>query len=212
MRNLFVTAVVCLAMAAVLALKAQTNLLSVPSETMSKTVVRTNAPTEVRPTEIESSSGEFFMRSNVFVYHGSVRVDNPQMKLTCELLTIEAPKLTNGNKYDRATAVTNVVIDWVDDKGPNHATAEKAVYTYILTNLAGTLDAARYETNALVVLYGNPIVTNTSGAFRGDPIYWDRINDTITSPNFVRMTVNPKDTNNTGIFDATTPKTKATPK
>jgi lipopolysaccharide export system protein LptA len=174
--------------------------------------MRTNTPTEVRPTEIQSSNGEFFMKSNVFVYHGNVYVDNPQMKLTCELLTIEAPKLTNGNRYNRATSLTNVVIDWTDDKGANHATADKAVYTYVITNLSETPDTKRFETNAMVVLTGNPVITNTSGTFRGDPIYWDRINQTITSPNMLRMTVNPTETNTTGIFETTTPKANGPPK
>jgi lipopolysaccharide export system protein LptA len=208
MRNFFVTAVVCMSVAAVLALRAQTNSVSVPSETASPIVVHTNAPTEVRPTEIESSSGEFYMKSNVFVYHGNVHVDNPQMQLSCELLTIEAPKLTNGNLFNRATAMTNVVIDWVDENGTNHATADKAVYTYTKTNLAETLTAGQFVTNALVVLSGNPIVTGPSGSFQGDPVYWDRIKDTITSPNMTRTKIIQKGTNNSSIFETTAPNSR----
>jgi lipopolysaccharide export system protein LptA len=193
-------------------LGAQTNLLSVPSEATAPTLVHTNPPTEVRPTEIQSSSGEFFMKSNVFVYHGNVHVDNPQMKLTCELLIIEGPKLTNGNRFNRATAVTNVVIDWVDENGTNHATSEKAVYTYTITNLAETLNPGSFVTNALVVLSGNPIVTGPSGSFQGDPVYWDRIKDTITSPNMTRTTVIQKGTNNSSMFETTTPNANRTRK
>lgn len=208
MRKFIVAALVCSIAVMGLVLKAQTTSTFTPIETGTnlQPQVRTNAPSEVRPTDIQSSSGEFFMKSNVFVYHGDVRVDNPQMKLRSELLTIEAPKLTNGNKYNRATALTNVVIDWVDDRGTNHATSDKAVYTYVITNLSETPDIKRFETNAMVVLTGNPIVTGPQGTFRGDPIYYDRINDTITSPNMLRMTVNPAETNTTGIFESTTPK------
>jgi hypothetical protein len=109
-------------------------------------------------------------------------------------------------------ALTNVVIDWVDDRGTNHATADKAVYTYVITNLSETPDIKRFETNAMVVLTGNPIVSGAQGTFRGDPIYWDRINGTITSPNMLRMTVNPTETNTTSMFETTIPKENGPPK
>lgn len=158
-------------------------------------------------TEITSLGAEFFMKSNVIVYRGDVRVNNPQMNLTCELLTVEAPKLDEGKgKFNRATAVTNVVIDWVDDKGTNHATSDKAIYTYVLTNSA-TPPAEMWETNAIVVLIGNPVVTNASGTFRSDPIVWDRIRDVITSTNFLKMDINQNQTNSPGVFE-TKPVTK----
>ena len=177
------------------ALSAQTN--SPSSETAA-------APLVSNVTKIQSESGEFLMKSNVYIYRGDVHIDNPQMKLTCELLTVEAPKLQEG-KYNRATAETNVVIDWVDEKGPNHATSDKAVYTYILTNLAKAPEEL-WETNAFVVLTGNPVVTNVSGSFQGDPIKWDRIKDTITSPNMLKMTIKQGETNTSGLFETPAPK------
>lgn len=150
----------CLFLGAALVLRAQTNTAS-STATNSARVPRTNAPTEIRPTEIQSLSSVFFLRSNVFVYRGDVRVDNPQMKLTCDLLTIEAPKLAPPGKFNRATAETNVVIDWVDDKGTNHATSDKAVYTYVITNVVQAGEAPHLDTNAPVVLTGNPVVTNS---------------------------------------------------
>lgn len=151
-------------------------------------------------TVIDSEQGEFLLRSNIFIYRGNVRVDNPQMKLRCELLVTEAPKLKEG-KYNRATAETNVVIDWIDDKGPNHATAEKAIYTYALTNTA-LAPSNHWETNAFVVLIGHPIVTNVQGVFRSDPIVWDRINDIITTTNFQNTEIYQSPTNTApGFFD-----------
>ena len=205
---------VCFMLAAPLVLMAQTNstLITVvtnapPTET---TVVsapaKTNAPTEVRPTEIQSKSCQFFMKSNVFVYRDDVHIDNPQMKLTCQLLTVERPKMTNGNQFDRATAETNVVIDWVDDKGANHATADKGVYTYVVTNVAIGQSEPILQTNATVVLTGNPVITNTSGTFAGDPIIWDRINGVISSPNMRHMTINQGETNTSGLFEPPTSK------
>lgn len=190
----------CLALAAGLAIAAQTNLASAPTESPALVGTATNAPTI-----IQSESGQFFLRSNVFVYRGDVRVDNPQMKLTCALLTVEAPKVGEG-KYNRAVAETNVVIDWIDSQGPNHATADKAVYTYTLTNTA-LPPAEHWETNAFVVLTGNPVVTNSQQVFRADPIIWDRINDVITSTNFLKQQINQNQTNSSGLFETTTPKT-----
>src|SRR4051812_49095421 len=72
-------------------------------------------------TKIESENGgEFYYKLKTYIYRGNVRVDNPQMKLTCELLTIENPELKEG-RFNRATAETNVVIDWADENGTNHA-------------------------------------------------------------------------------------------
>src|SRR5579859_3938531 len=124
---------ICVMLVAPLVLMAQTNSTFITVVTNAPPA-KTNAPTEVRPTEIQSRSCQFFMKSNVFVYRDDVHIDNPQMKLVCQLLTVEAPKMTNENRFNRATAETNVVIDWVDDKGPNHATADKGVYTYVVTN------------------------------------------------------------------------------
>lgn len=203
---------VCLILGAGFALRAQTNPVSPVSLTNTAPVVQTNGLTEVRPTEIQSLSGQFFMKSNVFVYRGDVRVDNPQMKLRCELLTVEAPKLASG-KFNRATAETNVVIDFVNgtppDQTTNHATSEMAVYTYTLTNLA-IPPAQQWQTSAVVVLTGNPVVTNLQGTFVGDPIVMDRIADTIRSPNMLRMTVNQGTSNSPSLFDTSPPKPSKT--
>jgi lipopolysaccharide export system protein LptA len=191
---------------AAFALAAQTDSQSAaPTQSPALVGTATNGPTT-----IQSDAGQFFLKSNVFVYRGSVRVDNPQMKLTCQLLTVEAPKVDSG-KFNRATAETNVVIDWTDDKGPNHATADKAVYTYALTNTAAAPET-HWATNAFVVLTGNPVVTNVDGTYRSDPIVWDRINDVITSTNFLKTEYYPRPTNAPAMFETTPPKTGASPK
>jgi lipopolysaccharide export system protein LptA len=181
------------------ALSAQTNSNSSMSGATAVTVVQTNSPMEIRATEIQCTNGfQFFMKSNVAVYLGDVRVDNPQMKLRCELLTVEAPKWTNGT-YNRVIALTNVVIDWVDNNGTNHATSDKAVYTYVVTNLTDGQMQPHFETNSTVVLTGNPIVTDASGTFQGDPINFDRIKGVVSSPNMHKMLINPR-TNSPSLF------------
>lgn len=198
---------ICLMLATWFAVKAQTNTATPAIATdATPAAARTNAPTEVRPTEIQSKSCQFYMKSNVYVYREDVRIDNPQMKLVCELLTVEAPKLTNGNRFNRATAETNVVIDWVDNNGTNHATSDKAVYTYVVTNLGVSLTQPHFETSSIVVLTGNPVVTNQSTVAAGDPIVWDRIKDTIEMPNFKQQTIYQNQTNTSSLFEPPTSK------
>ncbi len=151
-----------------------------------------NGETEI----LSDKGGEFYYKLKTYIYRGNVRVYNPQMTLTCELLTIESPEMKEG-KFNRATAETNVVIDWVDDNGTNHATADRAVYTYVLTNLA-TLPEQHWDTNALVVLSGHPYVTNKMGTWEGDPITWDRIRDVISTPAIQKSVIH--QTNSGGMF------------
>lgn len=180
----------CLALAAVVALHAQTN----PPATEPTAAASADTASRVRPpTQIHSSSGEFNLRSNVFVYHGDVRIDDPQMKLTCDLLTIAAPKLTEG-KYNQAVADGNVVIDWFDEQGQiNHAVSDHAVYEYSITNAV---------TNATVTLTGNASVTNAQGSITGEPIIWDRIHDNIRYFGGGRTTIRQTGTNMPNLFDA----------
>jgi lipopolysaccharide export system protein LptA len=194
---------VCAILGVCLVLAAQTTTPQpAPTESPALVGTATNGPTTIR-----SHFCEIHLKSNMAIYREDVRVDNPQMKLACELLTVEAPKMTAG-KFNRATAETNVVIDWTDEKGsPNHATAEKAVYTYALTNIA-TAPEIQWQTNSIVVLTGHPLVTNVDGTFEGDPIIWDRLSDVVTSPHFQQSTIyqTQTGTNKSGLFDTTTPK------
>ena len=86
-------------------------------------------------------------------------------------------------KFNQGTAAGNVVMDFLDDKGQNNrVTAEKAVYTDSVTNwISGGI--TNWLTNNIVILTGNPVVTNAEGTHRGDPIIWDRIKNTVLSKN-----------------------------
>src|SRR5882724_1758858 len=202
MRTLFV---LCAVLGVGLVLVAQTTSQSTPSDAPALVGTSTNGPTTIK-----SRSCEIHLSSKMAIYREDVHVDDPQMKLTCELLTVEAPGVSEG-KFNRATAETNVVIDWIDAKGPNHATADKAVYTYTLTNIA-VAPAIQWETNQIVVLTGNPVVTNTQQRFEGDPLIWDRIKDVVTSPNFHEMKIFQSGTNKNSLFETTTPKPSNPPK
>ena len=135
--------------------------------------VTTNSPDATRPprapTRIDSdNSADFDLNGHQAIYRGHVRVDDPQMKLTCAQLTTDLPQA--GGRPNHIVAETNVVIDFTDDKGQtNHATSDKAVYLYNVQNGV---------TNETVTLTGNPQpqAENAQGTQAGDVIVWSREN------------------------------------
>jgi lipopolysaccharide export system protein LptA len=174
-----------------------------PNEPTALSGLSTNNQTTIR----SDNGGEFHYKTKIYIYRGNVRVDSPQMKLTCELLTIEAPEFTDG-KFNRATAETNVVIDWTDSNGTNHATGEKAVYSFVVTNLA-KLPEKQYLTNNGVVLTGNSYAMVGGTELRSDPIIWDRVKDAIYAPKVQETVIDVK----TNFFDmGTTPRTNSASK
>lgn len=149
---------------AVLPLRAQTNAAVFETAT-NKALVAPQPPRG--PTLIDSDSANFDMAAHRAVYRGHVRVDDPQMKLTCALLTADLPQ--NGGRVNHIVAETNVVIDFTDEKGQNsHATSDKAVYDFKVENGA---------TNETVTLTGSPQVEDAQGTQAGDVITWDRANN-----------------------------------
>jgi len=120
------------------------------------------------PTLINSDSADFDLTGHEATYHGHVRVDDPQMKLTCEQLIVDLPAA--GGRVNHIVAETNVVIDFLDNKGQtNHMTSEKAVYVYKVENGL---------TNETVTLSGKPQpqMENAQGKQSGDVIIWNRVN------------------------------------
>jgi lipopolysaccharide transport protein LptA len=124
------------------------------------------------PTQINSDAAEFDLAKHHAVYHGHVRVDDPKVKLTCAWMLMDLPE--SGGHISHALAETNVVINFLNDKGEtNHATADKAVYSY---NVQGVV------TNELITLTGSPKVESADGILTGDVIIWDRANNHVSVP------------------------------
>jgi lipopolysaccharide export system protein LptA len=143
---------------------------AMPSSPASAT---TNSPDATRPPRapkrIDSDSADFDLSGHQAIYRGHVRVDDPEMKLTCGLLVADVPPA--GGRPNHIVAETNVVIDFTDTKGQtNHATGDKAVYLYNVQNGV---------TNDTVTLTGNPQMENAQGTQAGDVIIWDRANNKI---------------------------------
>jgi lipopolysaccharide transport protein LptA len=125
------------------------------------------------PTRIQSDSVDFDMNGRRAVYHGNVRVDDPQMKLTCAYLIVDLPP--DAGHPNHIIAETNVVIDFTDAKGQTmHATSDKAVYIYEVQNGV---------TNETVTLTGNAKVENAQGWLTGEPIIWNRANNSLSATN-----------------------------
>jgi lipopolysaccharide transport protein LptA len=141
-------------------LHAQTNLTGGPKA-------------ERAPTIIISKHADFDLMARRAIYFDSVRVDDPQMTLTCVRLTADLPQ--PGEQMRHIVAETNVVIYSVDEKGQtNHATSDKAVYDY---NVQGGV------TNETVTLTGNAKMENLQSTLTGEPIIWDRANNHLTASN-----------------------------
>jgi lipopolysaccharide transport protein LptA len=138
-----------------------------------QTNVTGSLPTSRGPTRISSQSADFDLSGREATYRGDVRVDDPQMKLACEKLVADVPQA--GGHVNHIVAETNVVIDFLDNRGKtNHATADKAVYVY--SEQGGT-------TNETVTLTGNPEMENDQGMLTGDVIVWDRLNNRLSASN-----------------------------
>jgi lipopolysaccharide export system protein LptA len=132
-----------------------------------QTNMNATAQPEHPPTIINSDNANFDLLSTPrkAFYYGHVRVDNPQMKLTCEKMVADLPPA--GGHISRIVAETNVLIAAIDDKGQtNHSTSDKAVYDY---NVQGIV------TNETVTLSGHASATNADGSWiKAEPLIWDR--------------------------------------
>jgi lipopolysaccharide export system protein LptA len=129
------------------------------------------------------ADGGFEYESPKAVYQQNVRVFDPQMTLTCELLTVyfetntpstQAVRATNaapGSASQRLSVIvaeTNVVMVQKDGR----ATADRAVYT---------------ATNDLVKLTGNARLETLQGIMRCETIYYDRVKGKLYAPGKVYM-------------------------
>lgn len=150
MKHLLLTFLFC---GAGLMLTAETNV----------TELSTAKATPRGQTEIVSQRWELDYLNGVTIYSGHVRVDDPQLRLTCERLTARFLPNTRQMQLQSIIAETNVVADAVDWQGStNHCTADKMVYTYSLVTNQATDIATEITvtTNQTLELTGSPYLTN----------------------------------------------------
>ncbi|MGO8929402.1 MAG: LptA/OstA family protein [Limisphaerales bacterium] len=137
----------------------------------------TNQQVKVKVTTNEFAeiySTEYLLTPAAALFRGNVRIEHPQIKETCQELTmLSLPELGKAGRM--VIAEPAVVFDVVDDEGRNfHGTGEKAVYTHRTTS---TL------TNDMMELTGHPAVleaTNVVG--RNDIITLDLTSHKLMAP------------------------------
>ena len=126
---------------------------------------KAKAPAKPKPpTEINADAADFDLNIHQAIYRGHVLVVDPQVRMMCAWMLVDLP--TGGDHLNHVLAVTNVVVDFVDQKGQtNHVTAAQAVYDY---KVVGTV------TNETVTFSGNPIVEMPTMTIYSEPLVWDR--------------------------------------
>jgi lipopolysaccharide export system protein LptA len=124
-------------------------------------------------TEIFSHRARFKMKEESgggsAYFEGSVWVNDPKLKLTCESLLADVPKAAPGetNSVNHILAETNVLIDLVSDRGEHTlAAAQTAVYDRTTTN---------GKPSEVVNLTGKPRIELTNGWMTADAFDLDRI-------------------------------------
>ena len=88
-------------------------------------------------------SQEYFLTPESALFRGGVRIEHPQMKWTCEEITMLSPPEL-GKTGRMMIAEPAVVFDVMDDQGRSfHGTGDKAVYTHRVTaTLTNDIDGA----------------------------------------------------------------------
>jgi lipopolysaccharide transport protein LptA len=145
-------------------------LMAVAAGTAARAQLNMNAALlSPRLMHIDADREDIDGNGHTVTFRGNVRVTEPDLKLTCALLTADLPP--SGGRVSHIVAETNVVIDVTDSKGQTmHATGDKAVYIFNVQNGV---------TNETVTLTGNPQprVEDAQGTQTGDVIVWDRANN-----------------------------------
>ncbi len=128
-------------------------------------VAKVKTPAKPKPpTEIDSDMADFDLNIHQAIYRGHVSVVDPQVHMTCAWMLVDLP--TAGEHLNHVVGVTNVVVDFVDQKGQtNHVTSAKVVYDY---KVVGAV------TNETVTFTGNPIVEMPTITIYSEPLVWDR--------------------------------------
>jgi len=117
------------------------------------------------PTEIDSDAADFDLNIHQGIYRGHVLVVDPQARLTCEWMQVDLP--AGGEHLSHVVATTNVVVDFIDQKGQtNHITSARMVYDYKVVNAV---------TNETVTWTGSPVVEMPDMTIYSEPLVWDRV-------------------------------------
>jgi len=122
----------------------------------------------------EVHSQQYYLTPESALFRGHVRIEHPQMKWTCELITmLSLPELGKAGRL--VIAEPAVVFDVRDDQGRSfHGTGDKAVYTHRVTTAL---------TNDIMELTGNPaMLAATNMVGRNKRIVLDLASHKVAAP------------------------------
>ena len=134
------------------------------------------AKSDAVETQISAKTVRADLKSRTAVYRGNVRVEDPRVNMTCEMLTARMPAA--GKRVDSIIAETNVVISIPQDGATNMATADRAVYIY-------TIESG--VTNEVLELTGSPMIKSPQANATGTKLVLDITTGVITGED-VHMT------------------------
>jgi hypothetical protein len=134
-------------------------------------------------------SQEYLLTQEQGLFRGGVRVEHPQMKWTCEELTLLSPPEL-GPTGRMLIAEPEVVFDLLDDRGQSfHGTGKRAVCTRRVTAAL---------TNDLMVLTGSPATLESTNLLgRNNILTLDMTSHKVSAPGkyFIRGMLPPEGTN-----------------
>jgi lipopolysaccharide export system protein LptA len=116
---------------------------------------------------------DYSLRPEGALFRGNVRLEHPQMRLTCGQVEALAPH--GASRTNRVVAEQSVVFDLTDGKGQNwHGTGDKAVYSY---------GVSANVTNETMVLTGSPAeLTGTNFTGQNPVFILDLANHRVGAP------------------------------
>jgi lipopolysaccharide transport protein LptA len=131
--------------------------------------------------DIRADNAEFDLQNRTAIYCGNVQAKDPQMRLSCQVLTAQ---WSEANRITSIVAEERVELEVTDAQGATRATGAKAVYTA--------------ETDS-VELTGEPKLVNRLGTLAADRVVLQRAKGKLTATGNVRMVMPAEALKETGL-------------
>jgi len=131
--------------------------------------------------DIRADEADFDLQNRTAVYRGNVEAKDPQMRLSCQVLTAQ---WSEANRITSIVAQQQVELEVTDEQGTTRATGTNAVYTA--------------ETD-LVELTGEPKLVNRLGTLMADRVVLARAKGKLTATGNVRMVMPAEALKETGL-------------
>jgi lipopolysaccharide transport protein LptA len=141
-----------------------------------------------------ADEAEFDLQNRTAVFRGNVQARDPQMRLSCQVLTAQ---WSEANRITRIVAEQQVELEVTDAQGTTRATGTNAVYTA--------------ETDS-VELTGEPKLVNRLGTLAADRVVLQRAKGKLTATGNVRMVMPAEALKETGLSAPNKPAPSQNPR